>query len=295
MKDKIQLFEGKAIRHTWDEEDEKWYFSVVDVVGVLTEQTTQRGASTYWAVLKKRLKNEGADELLTNCKRLKMVASDGKKRLTDAADLGQIFRIIQSIPSPKAEPIKQWLAKVGMERVDESIDPELAIERAKATYISKGYSAEWVTQRLQGIKTRNELTDEWRKRGVEESKDFATLTSIIHKETFDVTVKQHKAIKGLKKGNLRDNMTTLETALTMLAEASATEFERAQDPRTMRDHKQVAKAGGAVAKRARLDIEKHTGRKVVSSHNAKDMIESSKRAEAITVTTKEIPDQSIND
>ena len=287
MNNKIQLFEGKEIRHTWVEEEEKWYFSVVDVVGALTEQATQRGASTYWAVLKKRLISEGANELLTNCKQLKMVASDGKKRLTDAGDLRQIFRIIQSIPSPKAEPIKQWLAKVGAERVDEVIDPELAIERAKATYLAKGYSPVWVTQRMQGIKTRNELTDEWRKRGVKESKEFATLTSILHKEAFDVTIKQHKAIKGLKKENLRDNMTTLETALTMLAEASATELERTQDPKTMSDHKGAAKAGGAVAKAARLDIEKRTGKKVVSAQNAKDLILADNQRASISSNVKE--------
>lgn len=286
MKNKVQLFEEKQVRSVWDDEKEEWYFSVVDVVGVLSSSSEPK---RYWSDLKRKLLKEGAVETYEKIVRLKMPSPDGKTRFTDAATLSQLLRLIQSIPSPKAEPFKQWLAKVGSERIDETIDPELAMERAKEAYIAKGYSPEWVTQRLQGIKTRNELTDEWRKRGIKESKDFAVLTAILHKETFDVTVKQHKAIKGMKKENLRDNMTTLETALTMLAEASATELERTQDPNTMTAHRNVAKAGGSIAKRARLDIEKQTGKKVVSSQNASDLIEETKAAATLPGKTKKIP------
>ena len=278
MKDKIQLFEDKRIRSAWDEAKEEWLFSVSDVVEALT------GSSDPRQYIKK-MRNRDAELNFrwgTFCTLTALKASDGKKYRTTVSNLQGIFRIIQSIPSPKAEPIKQWLAKVGAERIDETIDPELAIERAKETYIAKGHSPEWVTQRLQGIKTRNELTDEWKKRGVEKSKDYATLTAILHKAAFDVTIKQHKEIKGLKKENLRDNMTTLEAALTMLAEASTTELERTQDPNTMSAHMDVAKAGGAVAKAARLDIEKRTGRKVVSSQNAHDLIEEKQKLDAIT-------------
>lgn len=283
MNDKIQLFEGKEIRRKWDEEKEEWLFSVSDVVEALT------GSSDPRQYIKKM---RGRDPELnsswgTFCTLTALTAADGKNYRTTAANLKGIFRIIQSIPSPKAEPIKQWLAKVGSERVDEAIDPELAMERAKAMYLAKGYSPEWVTQRMQGIKTRNELTDEWRKRGVQEGQDYATLTAILHKEAFDVTIKQHKTIKGLKKENLRDNMTTLETALTMLAEASATELERTQDPKTMSDHKSAAKAGGSVAKAARLDIERRTGKKVVSAQNAKDLILADNQRAAISTKVKE--------
>lgn len=277
MQNKIQLFEDKKIRSVWNEENEEWYFSIVDVVSVLTEQTTARGASTYWAVLKKRLKNEGANELLTNCKQLRMTATDGKKRLTDVADTQQILRIIQSIPSPKAEPFKRWLAQVGAERIEETIDPELAIQRAKETYLRKGYDQAWIDQRLLSIRVRNELTDEWKKHGVEKGQDYARLTDIIHKEAFDVTVRQHKNIKGMKKGNLRDNMTTLEMVLSMLGEATTTELERDKNPQSMNEHIKVAKAGGSVAKNARLDIERRTGNKIVSSKNAVDLIEEQKK------------------
>lgn len=209
--DKLQLFENKTIRTAWDEETEEWYFSVVDVVAVLTEQKTQRGASTYWAVLKKRLKDEGADQLLTNCKQLKLKSpKDGKRYLTDVATTTQLLRIIQSIPSPKAEPFKAWLAMVGRERIEETIDPEQAIDRALETYLKKGYSEEWVHQRLLAIRIRNELTDEWQKRGVEKGREFAILTDEISRAWSDMTTRQYKKLKGLKKENLRDNMSDLE-------------------------------------------------------------------------------------
>lgn len=209
--DKLQLFENKTIRTAWDEETEEWYFSVVDVVAVLTEQKTQRGASTYWAVLKKRLKDEGADQLLTNCKQLKLKSpKDGKRYLTDVATTEQILRIIQSIPSPKAEPFKIWLAEIGRERIEETIDPEQAIDRALETYLKKGYSEEWVHQRLLAIRIRNELTDEWQKRGVEKGREFAILTDEISRAWSGMTTRQYKKLKGLKKENLRDNMSDLE-------------------------------------------------------------------------------------
>lgn len=286
MKDKIQLFEEKQVRSVWDDEKEEWYFSIVDVVSVLTEQATQRGASTYWAVLKKRLKDEGAGELLTNCKRFKMRASDGKQRLTDTADIQQIFRIIQSIPSPKAEPFKQWLAKVGAERIDEEIDPQKAIDRAVETYRAKGYPEPWIKARIQGIHARNELTDEWKAHGVQNDQ-YAVLTNIIHRGTFGISVKEHKHLKGLKKENLRDNMTTVEAALTTLAEVSTTEITRSRNPKTLNDNKAVAREGSGIAKRARLDIERRTGRKVVSAENAKNLIERAKTADAIPGKAKE--------
>ena len=204
--DKIQLFENQPIRTAWDEEKEEWYFSVVDVVGALTDQTTSRGASTYWAVVKKRLKDEGADQLLTNCKQLKMTAADGKKRKTDVATIEQLLRIIQSIPSRKAEPMKAWLAQVGRERIEETIDPEQAIDRALETYLKKGYDPDWVHQRLLSIRIRNELTEEWQKRGVEKGKEYAILTDEITRTWSGMSTRQYKNLKGLKKENLRDNM-----------------------------------------------------------------------------------------
>ena len=205
----IQLFEDKKIRTAWDEEQEEWYFSIVDVIAVLTDQKTPRSASTYWAVLKKRLKDEGANELLTNCKQLKMTAADGKKRLTDVANTEQLLRIIQSIPSPKAEPFKAWLAMVGRERIEETIDPEQTIDRALETYLKKGYSEEWVHQRLLAIRIRNELTDEWKRRGVEKGKEYAILTDEISRAWSGMTTRQYKKLKGLKKENLRDNKSDL--------------------------------------------------------------------------------------
>ncbi|NBM10009.1 Bro-N domain-containing protein [Streptococcus equi] len=219
--DEIKLYENKEIRSIWDEEKEEWYFSVVDVVGVLTEQENVRGASTYWAVLKKRLKEEG-NELLTICKQLKMKATVGKMRLTDVADMQGIFRIIQSIPSPKAEPFKLWLAEVGKERIDEIIDPELTIDRALETYLKKGYTREWINQRLQAIQVRKELTDAWDDHGIQKGKEYAILTDEITKAWSGMTTRGYKNLKGLKKENLRDNMTTLEIVLNMLAEATTT-------------------------------------------------------------------------
>ena len=228
--DEIKLYENKEIRSVWDEEKEEWYFSVVDVVGVLTEQENARGASTYWAVLKKRLKEEG-NELLTICKQLKMKATDGKMRLTDVADMQGIFRIIQSIPSPKAEPFKLWLAEVGKERIDEIIDPELTIDRALETYLKKGYTREWINQRLQAIQVRKELTDAWEDHGIEKGKEYAILTDEITKAWSGMTTRGYKNLKGLKKENLRDNMTTLEVVLNMLAEATKTALTKTTKPK----------------------------------------------------------------
>jgi len=269
MKDKdIQLFEDKRIRYEWDEEAEEWMFSIVDVVGVLTEQNTSRSASTYWAVLKKRLIDEGANELLTNCKHLKMTADDGKKRLTDVASKEQLLRIIQSVPSPKAEPFKAWLARVGSERIDETIDPELTIDRALQTYLKKGYTREWINQRLMAIQVRKELTDEWDDRGVKKGVEYAILTDEISKAWSGMTTRQYKNLKGLKKENLRDNMTTMEVVLNMLAEATTTEISKAEEPETFEENRDVAKRGGEVAGGARLAVEKQTGKPVITSKNA---------------------------
>lgn len=274
MQNKIQLFEGSHVRSRWDEDKEEWFFSVIDVCAALTQTATPR---RYWSDLKRKLKKEGGEQVYENIVQLKMESPDGRMRTTDAANMTQLFRIIQSIPSPKAEPFKRWLAQVGAERIEETIDPELAIQRAKETYLRKGYDQAWIDQRLLAIRVRNELTDEWKKRGVEKGQDYARLTDIIHKEAFDVTVRQHKNIKGLKKGNLRDNMTTLEMVLSMLGEATTTELERDKNPQSMHEHIKVAKAGGSVAKNARLDIERKTGNKIVSSKNAVDLIEEQKK------------------
>ena len=266
--DKIQLFEDKRIRTAWDEEKEEWYFSVVDVVAVLTDQPDARHASTYWAVLKKRLNNEGADQLLTNCKQLKMTASDGRKRLTDVADTEQLLRIIQSIPSPKAEPFKLWLAQVGRERIEETIDPELTIDRALETYLKKGYSREWINQRLQAIQVRKELTDEWDARGVQKGVEYAILTDEISRAWSGMSTRQYKNLKGLKKENLRDNMTTLKLVLNMLAEATTTEISKQKAPETFSENINVARAGGKVAGDARKAIESQTGVPVITSKNS---------------------------
>ena len=268
--DKLQLFENKTIRTAWDEETEEWYFSIVDVVAVLTEQKTQRGASNYWAKLKQRLKEEGADQLLTNCQQLKMTATDGKKRLTDVATTEQLLRIIQSIPSPKAEPFKAWLAMVGRERIEETIDPEQAIDRALETYLKKGYSEEWVHQRVLAIRIRNELTDEWKKRGLEKGKDFAILTDEISRAWSGMTTRQYKRLKGLKKENLRDNMSDLELVLTMLAEASTRDISQAEQPEGFAENQAVARRGGNVAGVARKALEAETGKPVITSQNAAD-------------------------
>ena len=266
----IQIFEDKKIRTAWNESEEEWYFSVVDVVGVLTDQPNQRGASNYWAKLKQRLRDEGADQLLTNCQQLKMVAQDGKRRLTDVANTEQILRIIQSIPSAKAEPFKMWLAQVGRERIDETIDPALTIERALETYLRKGYSREWINQRLQAIQVRKELTDEWDTHGVKQGREYAILTDEITKAWSGMTTRQYKKLKGLKKENLRDNMSTLELVLNMLAEATTTEISREQNPQTFAENRSVAREGGEVAGNARKDIEERTGRPVITSRNAED-------------------------
>jgi prophage antirepressor-like protein len=265
----IQLFEDKRIRTAWDENAEEWYFSIVDVVGVLTEQTTSRGASNYWAKLKERLKTEGS-ELLTNCQQLKMTAPDGKKRLTDVATTEQLLRLIQSIPSPKAEPFKLWLASVGRERIEETIDPELTIDRALATYLKKGYSREWVNQRLQAIQVRKELTNEWDARGVKQGVEYAILTDEITKAWSGMSTRQYKTYKGLKKENLRDNMSTLELVLNMLAEATTTELSKTTEPATLDESIAVARDGGSVAGNARRDIEARSGRSVITEKNAID-------------------------
>ena len=268
--DKIQLFEDKRIRTAWDEENEEWLFSIVDVVGVLTDQPTPRSASNYWAKLKERLNEEGANQLLTNCQQLKLKAADGKRYNTDVANTEQLLRIIQSIPSPKAEPFKIWLARVGSERIAETIDPELTIDRALETYLKKGYSEDWIHQRLLTIRVRNELTTEWTARGVQKGIEYAILTDEISKAWSGMTTRQYKNLKGLKKENLRDNMSTLELVLNMLAEATTTEISKEQKPETFEENRQVAQSGGEVAGIARKEAEKRTGKPVITSQNAID-------------------------
>lgn len=261
----IKIFEDKKVRTIWDAEQEKWYLSIVDVIAVLTESPNPR---KYWSVLKTRIKAEGS-QLTTNCSQLKMQSADGKFYLTDVADTEQLFRLIQSIPSPKAEPFKLWLAKVASERLDEMQDPELTIDRALEQYLKLGYSESWINQRSKSIEIRKELTDEWRKRGLKAGQQFATLTDIITKAWSDKTTKEYKILKGLKKENLRDNMTNTELILNMLAEASTKDISAATNPETFEDSKKVAKQGGTVAKVARKELEARTGKKVVTSVNAK--------------------------
>jgi hypothetical protein len=265
----IQLFENKQIRTAWDEENQQWYFSVVDVVEVLTEQPDTRRAAKYWSVLKARMKKEG-NQLTTNCRQLKMTSADGKRYLTDVADAEQLLRIIQSIPSPKAEPFKMWLAQVGRERIDETIDPELTIDRALTTYLKKGYSREWINQRLQAIQVRKELTDEWDSRGVQKGVEYAILTDEISRAWSGMTTRQYKNLKGLKKENLRDNMSTLELVLTMLAEATTTEISKQKNPKTFSENKEVAKSGGEAAGEARKAVEARTGVPVITPKTAID-------------------------
>ena len=265
--DKIQLFENKRIRTAWDAEKEEWYFSIVDVVAVLTDQPDQRHAAKYWSVLKTRLKKEGS-ELTTKCSQLKMRSADGKRYNTDVADTEQLLRIIQSIPSPKAEPFKLWLAQVGRERMEETIDPELTIDRALETYLKKGYSREWINQRLQAIQVRKELTDECDARGVQKGVEYAILTDEITKAWSGMNTRQYKNLKGLKKENLRDNMTTLELVLNMLAEATTTEISKQKAPEGLRENVEVARSGGKVAGDARKAIEQQTGVSVITSKNA---------------------------
>ena len=264
----LQLFEDQAIRTAWNEDTEEWYFSVVDVVSALTDQPDARHASTYWSVLKKRLNAEGASELLTNCKQLKLKASDGKRRLTDVANTEQLLRIIQSIPSKKAEPFKLWLAEVGRERIEETLDPELIAERLVATYERKGYTREWINQRLQAISARKELTDEWKDCGVRQGKEFAILTDELTHAWSGMTTRQYKNLKGLKKESLRDNMSTTELTLNQLAEVAARELSQQTHPTGFEESKQVAQAGGSVAGNARKDLEQRLGRPIITSQNA---------------------------
>ena len=264
----IKLFEEKQVRTVWDAEQEKWYISTIDVVSILTESVDP---NAYWRKLKQRLKAEG-NETVTNCHGLKMLAADGKMRMTDVADTEQLFRLIQSIPSPKAEPFKLWLAQVAAERLDEMQDPELSIDRALEQYLKLGYSENWINQRLKSIEIRKELTDEWKRRGLKEGQQFASLTDIITKAWSEKTTKEYKVLKGLKKENLRDNMTNTELILNMLAEASTKDISSATNPKDFEESKKVAKQGGNVARVARLELEAKTGKKVVTSLNAKDAL-----------------------
>ncbi|MBQ9886810.1 MAG: Bro-N domain-containing protein [Lachnospiraceae bacterium] len=267
INDKVQLFENQPIRTAWVEDEEEWYFSIVDAVGVLTEQQDFTKARKYWNKLKQRLNEEGS-QVVTNCHQLKMTAQDGKKRLTDVANTEQLLRIIQSIPSKKAEPFKLWLAQTGRERIEEIIDPELTIERALETYLKKGYSREWINQRLQAIQVRKELTDEWDRHGVKKGIEYAMLTDEITKAWSGMTTRQYKNYKGLKKENLRDNMSTLELVLNMLAEATTTEISKQRQPETFEENRKVAGEGGAAAGEARAAVEKRTGKPVITDKNA---------------------------
>ena len=264
----LKLFEEKKVRTVWDDEQEKWYFSIVDVVSILTESTDGR---KYWNKLKQRLKEEG-NETVTNCHQLKMQAVDGKMRLTDVADTEQLLRLIQSIPSPKAEPFKLWMAQVASERLNQIQDPELSIEQALQDYKRLGYSDNWINQRLKSIEIRKDLTDEWKKRGLQEGVQFATLTDVIYQTWSDMTSKEYKQFKGLKKENLRDNMTNKELVLNMLAELSTKEISEISDPETFNDHIDIAQQGGEVARNARLELEAKTGKRVISPLNAKSGI-----------------------
>lgn len=261
----IKIFEQKQVRTHWDEDQEKWYFSIVDVIGILTESLNPR---KYWSVLKTRLKKEGS-ELATNCSQLKMQSADGKFYKTDVADTEQLFRLIQSVPSKKAEPFKLWLAKVGRERIDEIEDPEIGIDRLMETYLKKGYSKEWINQRLKSIEVRKELTDEWDLRGVKKGQEYAILTDEITKAWSGFSVRQYKTHKGLKKENLRDNMTNLELVLNMLAEATTTEISKEKKPKNFKENQTIAKQGGTIAGNTRKEIEAKTGKKVITPLNAK--------------------------
>lgn len=267
----IKIFEEKKVRTVGDSDKEEWYFSIVDVIEILTDQPTHQGARNYWKVLKNRMSKEG-NETVTNCNRLKLLAEDGKMRLTDVADTEQLFRLIQSIPSPKAEPFKLWMAQVAKERLDQMQDPELSIEQAMLDYKRLGYSDNWINQRLKSIEIRKDLTDEWKRHGLQEGVQFATLTDIIYKTWAGKTAKEYKQFKGLKKENLRDNMTNKELVLNMLAELSTKEISEVQNPESFDEHIDVARRGGNVAKEARLKLEQETGKPVVTPQNAKDML-----------------------
>lgn len=277
---KIQIFNGQKVRTVWNADEEKWYFSIVDVVAVLTDQPDYDHARNYWKVLKHRLIKEG-NETVTNCNQLKMLANDGKMRLTDVADQQQLFRIIQSIPSPKAEPFKQWMAQVASDRLDQMQDPELNFQQAFEDYRRLGYSERWVNQRLQGIKARKELTDEWERAGVKEGQQYVTLTDIITKEWSGKTTRQYKEYKGLKKESLRDNMTTMELALNMLAEATTVELSKSQNPKGFRQSAKVAHEGGKIAGETRAKIESQTGRSIVSKEKATDYLPPADRWESL--------------
>jgi hypothetical protein len=270
-KEAIKLFEQKQVRSVWDDTHEKWYFSVVDVISILTDQETHQGARNYWKVLKSRLLKEG-NETVTNCNRLKLEAQDGKMRMTDVADTEELFRLIQSVPSKKAEPFKLWLAKVGRERIDEIEDPELGFDRLMETYLKKGYSKQWINQRLKSIEVRKELTDEWENRGVKKGSEYAILTDEITKAWSGLSVKNYKNFKGLKKDNLRDNMSNLELVLNMLAEATTTEISKEKKPKNFMENKKIAKQGGTIAGNTRREIEEKTGKKVVSPLSAKTFL-----------------------
>lgn len=274
-KEALKLFEDKKVRTVWDDEQEKWYFAVVDVIAILTESLDPKA---YWRKLKQRLKEEG-NESVTNCHALKLRAADGKMRLTDVADTEQLFRIIQSVPSPKAEPFKQWMARVASDRIDQMQDPELSIDQAIIDYKRLGYSDNWINQRIRSIEVRKELTDEWKRGGVEEGVQYASLTDIITKEWSGRTTKEYKRLKGLKKESLRDNMTNVELALNTLAEASATEISKQRNPKGFQQHADVAKNGGMVAKAARVQLEQQLGRSVISSAKAGDYLLPSEEAE----------------
>ena len=266
----VKLYDNQPIRTAWDEENEEWYFSIVDVVRILTEQPDVDGARNYWKVLKNRLAKEGS-QLVTNCNQLKMLAQDGKRRMTDVATTEQLLRLIQSIPSPKAEPFKLWLAKVGRERVEEAIDPEISIERALETYAKLGYPDDWINQRILTIRARKELTDQWKTHGVYQGQEYAILTDEVTQAWAGMSTRQYKNLKGLTKENLRDNMSTLELALNMLAEATTTELTKIQNPQGLQENRKTAREGGSVAGNARKDIEKRTGKSVISSENMKKL------------------------
>lgn len=271
-KEQIQLFENRNVRTLWDEQEEEWYFSIVDVVAILTDQKDSKKASTYWSVLKGRLRKEGADEPLTKCKKLKMLSADGKSHPTDAATAETLFRIIQTIPSKKAEPFKQWMAQVAAQRLNQMQDPELNFEQAIEDYKRLGYSERWINQRIQTIRARKELTDEWNRAGLKEGQQYATLTDIITKEWSGKTTRQYKDFKGLKKESLRDNMTTMELALNMVAEAATVEISKAENPKGFRQSANVAHKGGKIAADTRARIEAQTGKSIVSSEKASDYL-----------------------
>ncbi|MBW2654778.1 MAG: Bro-N domain-containing protein [Deltaproteobacteria bacterium] len=268
-KNKLQLFQDQKVRTHWDEEQEKWFFSIIDIAAILSQSINPQA---YWRKLKERLKKEG-NETVTNCHSLKMLAQDGKMRMTDVADTETLLRLIQSIPSPRAEPFKLWLAKVGAERIDETEDPELAFDRAMETYLKKGYSKEWINQRLKSIEVRKELTDEWHERGMKQGLEYAILTNEITKAWADKSVKDYKKFKGLKKQNLRDNMSNLELVLNMLAEASTTEISKKKQPEGLEENKDIARKGGNAAKKARVEIEKQTGEPIVTAKNMKTLLD----------------------